>query len=218
MALPNISIHYRRIPSFINHSRKLLVFLLSLNLILSSNLFLGSHNSVDSWTIFNTASVESEEENYFGSRPMDFDRTDIPRNILVGSYIGGIGHLRPALEIGKILIRRGYNVALVAPGNFTPSPEYQNIRQFSTGPKFDTKVLPVYQKLFAEEYTFKKFKLQRKLSNSEYLSRFQVYMRAAAEFKPDLFFCDFLMNEVCYDVAWKLRKPVVGISAGLTRK
>ncbi|CAG8524630.1 1283_t:CDS:2 [Diversispora eburnea] len=149
---------------------------------------------------------------------MDFDRMDIPRNILVGSYIGN-SHLRPALEICKILIERGYNVALVAPGNFTPSSEYPKIKQFSTGPKLDTRDLPnVYEEIFFEEYTFKKFKKQRKISNSEYLDRFKIYMEAATEFKPDLFFCDFLMNEACYDVAWKLKKPIVGISNGLTSR
>lgn len=107
----------------------------------------------------------------------------------------------------------------MAPGNFTPSPEYPKIKQFSTGPKFDTRISSdIYQELFFEEYTFKKFKKQRKISNSEYLDRFKTYMDAATEFKPDLFFCDFLMNEACYDAAWKLKKPIVGISNGLTCK
>ncbi|CAG8738465.1 16922_t:CDS:2, partial [Racocetra fulgida] len=34
------------------------------------------------------SSEDYDDENTFAPRPMDFDRTDIPKNILIGSYIG----------------------------------------------------------------------------------------------------------------------------------
>ncbi|CAG8621806.1 11879_t:CDS:2, partial [Scutellospora calospora] len=176
-----------------------------------------SQNGVKAWTIFNPASADYDEST-FAPIPMDFDRTDIPKNILIGSFIGGMSHLRPALEISKILSERGYNVAVVSPGNFTHS-NYPNIKHFSTGPKHNPRDMPeIFHELFVEEYSFFKALSQQAMSNSKYLSRFKTYMKAASEFKPDLFFCDHFLNEVCYDIAWKLKKPCIGISSDLTSR
>ena len=43
-------------------------------------------------------------------RNVDIDRSGIPKNILLGTYIGGRSHLKPMLDIGAILVERGYNV------------------------------------------------------------------------------------------------------------
>lgn len=43
-------------------------------------------------------------------RSADIDRS--PKNILVGSFIGGRSHLKPMLDITTILSERGYNVSI----------------------------------------------------------------------------------------------------------
>ncbi|KAF0451494.1 UDP-Glycosyltransferase/glycogen phosphorylase [Gigaspora margarita] len=193
-------------------------FLIFIGIHLLCNDLFGNFNSqvgVKAWTIFNPASANYDEHN-FAPRPTDFDREDIPKNILIGSYIGGMSHLRPALEISKILSERGYNVALVSPGNFT-QPNYPFVKHFSTGPKHNPRDMPdIYHELFVEEYTFFKALSQQSVSNSNYLNRFETYLKAASEFKPDLFLCDHFLNEACYDTAWKLKKPSIGISSWLT--
>jgi hypothetical protein len=53
----------------------------------------------------NTATTQ----NYI-PRKVDFDRSGVPKNILVGSYVGGRSHVKPMLDVAAILIERGYNV------------------------------------------------------------------------------------------------------------
>jgi hypothetical protein len=53
----------------------------------------------------NTATTQ----NYI-PRKVDFDRSGVPKNILVGSYAGGRSHVKPMLDVAAILIERGYNV------------------------------------------------------------------------------------------------------------
>ncbi|CAG8645540.1 3588_t:CDS:2, partial [Scutellospora calospora] len=104
--------------------------------------------------------------------------------IFVGSEAGGGSHLNPMLEICKILIDRGYNITLVAnPGNFTAtSTLYHSIPQISLSEPIDTNSSPEYREIFLTNILI----------------------------KPDLFFCDYVTNEACFDLAWKLKKPVVG--------
>ena len=45
-------------------------------------------------------------------RNADIDRSNIPKNILVGSFIGGRSHIKPMLDITAILAERGYNVRM----------------------------------------------------------------------------------------------------------
>ncbi|KAF0541361.1 UDP-Glycosyltransferase/glycogen phosphorylase [Gigaspora margarita] len=93
----------------------------------------------------------------FIQRELDIDKSDTPKNILVGSILGGVSHLNPILEICKILVDRGYNVTLLAPGNFTAtSTLYRSIPQI------------------------------------------------------------IIDNFACFDLAWKLKKPVVGYTSGTT--
>ena len=47
-----------------------------------------------------------------------------------------------------------------------------------------------------------------KKTNDIYLNNYYTYERVINEVKPDLFFCHF-SDYVCYDMAWKLKKPVV---------
>src|SRR5947207_1641806 len=51
----------------------------------------------------------AETQNYI-PRKVDIDRSVIPKNILLGSYIGGRSHVKPMLDIAAILIERVYNV------------------------------------------------------------------------------------------------------------
>jgi hypothetical protein len=53
----------------------------------------------------NTATTQ----NYI-PRKVDFDRSRIPKNILLGSYVGGRSHIKPMIDVAAILIERGYNV------------------------------------------------------------------------------------------------------------
>jgi hypothetical protein len=69
----------------------LLLLILLLNLIFYVNV--------------NTATTQS-----YIPRKIDFDRSGIPKNILLGSYVGGRSHVKPMLDVAAILIERGYNV------------------------------------------------------------------------------------------------------------
>ncbi|CAG8850027.1 6174_t:CDS:2, partial [Racocetra persica] len=52
---------------------------------------------------------------------------------------------------------------------------------------------------------------------TNYVTYYKTYKQAAEEFDPDLFLCDFLTNYPCFDLAWKLGKPAVGITSVLSR-
>ena len=43
--------------------------------------------------------------------PRNIDVERSPKNILVGSYVGGRSHLKPMLDVVTILIERGHNVS-----------------------------------------------------------------------------------------------------------
>ncbi|CAG8718948.1 13571_t:CDS:2, partial [Gigaspora margarita] len=73
----------------------------------------------------------------FIQRDLMLDRANVPKNILATSSVGGGSHLVPLSEILKILMDRGYNVTLVAPGNFTANSElYRSIPQIIVGETF----------------------------------------------------------------------------------
>ncbi|CAG8782003.1 10084_t:CDS:2 [Gigaspora margarita] len=104
-------------------------------------------------------------------------------------------HLPSMLEICKILMDRGYNVTLVAPGNYTAqSFSYKSIPQI----RFDPKEMVVHN-----------------ITVTSYLPLYNIYKKTAKEINADLFFCDHSLNHPCYDLAWKLGKPAVGITSSL---
>ncbi|CAG8777418.1 1766_t:CDS:2, partial [Racocetra persica] len=146
-------------------------------------------------------------------RELDLDRNDKPSNIFVGSVIGGGSHLNPILEICKILEGRGYKITLVAPGNFTAkSTLYHSIPQIITG-ELESRASPTYREVFFYKYTFKTLATARMMSNKRYIENFNKYLQAYKETKPDLFICDYVANEACFDLAWKFKQPIVGFSA-----
>ncbi|KAF0496927.1 UDP-Glycosyltransferase/glycogen phosphorylase [Gigaspora margarita] len=118
------------------------------------------------------------------------------------------------LEICKILMDRGYKITLVAPGNFTAtSTLYRSI------PQIITRIDGVYQDfdgIFFNEYTFKSWANIMKILTRGYDKHFNNYLQAYKETKPDLLFCNFIENEACFDLALKLKKPVVGYASHTT--
>ncbi|RIB25629.1 Glycosyltransferase Family 1 protein [Gigaspora rosea] len=53
-----------------------------------------------------------------------------------------------------------------------------------------------------------------KILNRGYDKYFNNYLQAYKETKADLFFCNYIANEACFDLALKLKKPVVGYASG----
>ncbi|CAG8710268.1 21818_t:CDS:2, partial [Cetraspora pellucida] len=142
------------------------------------------------------------------------DRTNVPKNILATSYIGGGSHLASILEISKILMDRGYNVTLAAPGNFTAnSHSYRSIPQVIVSKKAGSEIADKesLKKIFLEETNFRT--IIEVFASKDYTEYYKIYKQTAEEINADLFLCDFAMNFACFDLAWELKKPVVGFAS-----
>ncbi|CAG8480262.1 43033_t:CDS:2 [Gigaspora margarita] len=152
----------------------------------------------------------------FIQRELDLDKNDTPKNILVGSILGGVNHLNPMLEICKILVDRGYKVTLVAPGNFTAtSTLYRSIPQIITDNPRDAYITSEkFRKILFNEFDIKSWVDALNVVDRRYIKYFNNYLQAYKEIKPDLFFCNHFANEACFDLALKLKKPVVGFASG----
>ncbi|RIB13811.1 Glycosyltransferase Family 1 protein [Gigaspora rosea] len=159
------------------------------------------------------STVESQSK--FIQRDSLLNRTDLPKNILAASSFGGASHLVPMLEVLKILVDRGYNVTLVAPGNFTANSEsYRSIPQIISNNEKGSS-------LFSNQELFKKLCVEDldigtmwKVFDPElYTKNYNAFKRATEEIDVDLFFCDLGINEACFDLAWQLEKPVVGFTS-----
>ncbi|GBC09749.1 hypothetical protein RclHR1_09090007 [Rhizophagus clarus] len=160
--------------------------------------------------LFNQAYVKSVTLNYV-PRNVDIERS--PKNILIGSYIGGRSHLKPMLDISSILIEKGYNVTLLTKGNYSPSSEYPTVKQISLGPALNYKELMKSQIHGNIDYNgMMKFV---ELSLETYSENYQRYINVSKDYNIDLFFCDTLVNDVCLDTAHTLKKPVVGFSSSI---
>ncbi|CAB5206762.1 unnamed protein product [Rhizophagus irregularis] len=142
----------------------------------------------------------------------DFDRSGIPKNILLGSYVGGRSHVKPMLDVVAILIERGYNVTLLASGRYEPSSEYPGLNQITLGPRLGVKEL---RRTITYEEHYKRFSRFIEISRNGYKETYEKYKKAAIEYNIDLFFCDVLGNDACIDIANNLKKPVVVWSSGL---
>ena len=55
------------------------------------------------------ANIETRD---YVPRNVNIDRSNVPKNILFGSFFGGRSHNKPMLDIGAILIERGHNVSI----------------------------------------------------------------------------------------------------------
>ncbi|GBB95872.1 hypothetical protein RclHR1_02630017 [Rhizophagus clarus] len=155
----------------------------------------------------NTATTQ----NYI-PRKIDFDRSGIPKNILVGSYAGGRSHVKPMLDVVAILIERGYNVTLLTTGRYEPSSEYPGLKQITLG---NTELNLKSSKKFKidEIFDYRLLPHIMDLRINDYKNNYEKYKNVAKEYNIDLFFCDVFMNEVCIDVANNLKKPVIAFTS-----
>ncbi|KAF0509355.1 UDP-Glycosyltransferase/glycogen phosphorylase [Gigaspora margarita] len=113
---------------------------------------------------------------------------------------------------------RGYNVTLVAPGNFTANSElYRSIPQIIVGESVGTSIIhdqELLKKFLNEESNAN---LISKLFDPKLYTKFyKIYKRVAEEINIDLFICDAGMNSACFDLAWQLEKPVIGFASTST--
>ncbi|CAG8762304.1 12014_t:CDS:2, partial [Gigaspora margarita] len=124
-------------------------------------------------------------------------------------------HLVPMLEICKVLVDRGYNVTLIAPGNFTAKSDLYNlIPQIIMDEEIDLyREFPSFENDIFEQKHFNVFHAFRSFSSSKYVKTYNTYKQAAEEINVDLFICDYFLNHAYYDIAWKLKKPAVGITS-----
>ncbi|CAG8793678.1 29374_t:CDS:2 [Gigaspora margarita] len=147
---------------------------------------------------------------------LSLSRSNEPKNILATSIIGG-SHLPQMLEILKILKDRGYNITLVAPGNFTArSTNYHSIPQVIFNNEYYDRNSHEFDHAFLDNDFFKIFPVLTNAMIQSYVPFYNIYKQVNDEINADLFFCDILINPACFDLAWKLGKPAVGISSDLS--
>ncbi|KAF0512698.1 UDP-Glycosyltransferase/glycogen phosphorylase [Gigaspora margarita] len=147
---------------------------------------------------------------------LSLGRSNEPKNIIATSIIGG-SHLPQMLEILKILKDRGYNITLVAPGNFTArSTNYHSIPQVIFNNEYYDRNSHEFDHAFLDNDFFKIFPVMINAMIQSYVPFYNIYKQVNDEINADLFFCDILINPACFDLAWKLGKPAVGISSDLS--
>ncbi|RIB27759.1 Glycosyltransferase Family 1 protein [Gigaspora rosea] len=158
----------------------------------------------------------SEHLSEFIQLSSSLDRGNMPKNIIAASFAGGTNHLVPLLEICKILKDRGYNVTLIAPGNFTAkSVSYSSIPQITVDVLDMGEVYSTFEEDLIKMDHMKTYSAITSYASSVYVKFYNIYKQIAEEVNVDLFFCDYMMNFACFDIAWKLGKPVVGIASML---
>ncbi|CAG8734759.1 16039_t:CDS:2 [Cetraspora pellucida] len=130
-------------------------------------------------------------------RDVSLDRNNVPKNILVTSMVG------------RSRIQRNYTAQSIY---------YRSIPQVIFENDYiglDSKSSEV-NKAFLEDGYEKLLAKVRKISVQSYVPFYNIYTKVAEEINADLFFCDILMNYPCFDLAWKLGKPAVGIDCGFS--
>ncbi|CAG8674287.1 5630_t:CDS:2 [Rhizophagus irregularis] len=147
------------------------------------------------------------------SKGVDIDRSNIPKNILFGSFMGGRSHVKPMLDIAEILAERSYNVILLASGNNVLSSEYPAVKQISLGPSTGMKNLG--KDGIDEEQDYNAMKSLWEIGVISYKRTYEKYKSVVEDYNIDLIFCDLLINEACVDVANTLKKPVVVLVSAL---
>ncbi|CAH1767356.1 7349_t:CDS:2, partial [Entrophospora sp. SA101] len=116
----------------------------------------------------------------------------------------------------NLIMNREFIVTLVSPEDYSPKPEYEKIKHYSTGKKFVASEIDAFKKTFyTRTSAFDIFPSLIKLQIDRYSEHLKVYERVSNEVNPDLFLCDFGNNEVCFDVALKLGKPAVSVTSFL---
>ncbi|CAB4410727.1 unnamed protein product [Rhizophagus irregularis] len=120
------------------------------------------------------------------SKGVDIDRSNIPKNILFGYFMGGRSHVKPMLA--EILAERGYNVIYW-------HPEIMYCHQRKDG--------------IDEEQDYNAMKSLWEIGVISYKRTYEKYKSVVEDYNIDLIFCDLLINEACVDVANTLKKPVI---------
>ncbi len=103
-------------------------------------------------------------------------------------------------------------------GSFLQSEQYPKINFISLGEAVDLAKDPEFAKLVNDKVDAGKFKNVFKSHYESYKNMFLRLKEIAEIIKPDLFFCDTANNEPCFDVAWLMKKPLVGISTNILGK
>ncbi|CAG8731864.1 19073_t:CDS:2, partial [Racocetra persica] len=156
--------------------------------------------------LFIHSTLESQIPSKFIQRDLLLDRTNMPRNILAASALGGGSHLGPMTEILKILMD-------LAPGNFTAnSYSYRSIPQVIVDKE---TTIGLFNKDLVKKLYFEHSKitsLNAMFDPDFYTKNYKIFKQTAMEINADLFICDIVMNFPCFDLAWELEKPVVGIT------
>ncbi|CAB5206744.1 unnamed protein product [Rhizophagus irregularis] len=159
--------------------------------------------------LLNQVHVNAVAQDYV-PRNIDVERS--PKNILVGSYVGGRSHLKPMLDVVTILIERGHNVILLTSGKYEPSSEYPGLKQITLGSKSLTaknnKRINVHK-----DVDYRAIGQFMELATATYNATYEKFKNVAKEDNIDLFICDALVNQACIDVANNLNKPVVGFTS-----
>ncbi|GBB97790.1 hypothetical protein RclHR1_03070006 [Rhizophagus clarus] len=184
----------------IEHSKKLLFFIILCNLFFS--VIVGAEPQPSS----------APPINGWVPREINIDRTEIPKNILAVVPFGGVSHLRHILTIANILADRGYNITLTMRGTFPQSQQYPKINFISFGETVDLTKNSQFLELVQGKFDMEKVKIIFQKRFETYNSTFVQLEKISEIVKPDLFFCDILNNESCFDVAWLKNKPFVGIA------
>ncbi|GBB83427.1 hypothetical protein RclHR1_10150004 [Rhizophagus clarus] len=151
--------------------------------------------------------VNAVTHNYV-PRNIDIERS--PKNILVGSLFGGRSHVKPMLDVTTILAERGHNVILLTTGKYEPSSEYPGLKQITLGPKLDPKNHDIN---IHSDVDFRAMAQLMGITLNTYNETYEKFKNAAKEYNIDLFFCDFMGNHACIDIAHNLKKPVVGFTS-----
>ncbi|CAG8675780.1 45517_t:CDS:2, partial [Gigaspora margarita] len=116
-------------------------------------------------------------------------------------------------------------VTLAAPENFTAqSISYSSIPQVIIDRKImssiDLKRLSREREYsdddFKRNYLKQTIYLAKGMINTVYVPLYNVYKEIVEDINPDLFLCDYYLNNPCFDLAWKLGKPVVGITSTIS--
>ncbi|RGB39393.1 Glycosyltransferase Family 1 protein [Rhizophagus diaphanus] len=163
--------------------------------------------------LLNQVHVNAVAQDYV-PRNIDIERS--PKNILVGSFLGGRSHLKPMLDVATILIERGHNVILLTTGKYEPSSEYPGLKQITLGsktltPKNSSNRLNIHK----DENDYRILIHLMRLATETYNVTYEKFKDAAKENNIDLFICDVLANQACIDIANNLNKPVVGFIASM---
>ncbi|CAB5185782.1 uncharacterized protein OCT59_005835 [Rhizophagus irregularis] len=156
--------------------------------------------------LLNQVHVNAVAQDYF-LRNIDIERS--PKNILIGSYIGGRSHLKPMLDVAIILIERGHNVILLTSGKYEPSSEYPGLKQISSGPQYVT----AKSRNIHKDVDYRSLAHLMEITTASYNVTYEKFKNAAKENNIDLFICDPIANHVCIDAANNLNKPVVGFTS-----